>query len=73
LAKRNSEGKAVFCDGKPSTNDVIQGKVGNCWLVSALSIVVQYEEYLTGCPLKELIKRKELGEGLTKGIHPSMF
>jgi hypothetical protein len=29
-------------------NDIIQGKLGNCWYVSSLSIITSNHEYIIG-------------------------
>jgi hypothetical protein len=33
-------------------NDIIQGKLGDCWYVSALSIITSNDEFVKGKSLK---------------------
>lgn len=53
-----------------SANDVIQGKLGDCWLVSSLSIIASNDEYIKGKSMKECQRNPE---ELTYGIHPTLF
>lgn len=39
-----------------SANDIVQGKLGDCWFVSSLSIVSRDDTYVKGKPLKECKK-----------------
>lgn len=51
-------------------NDIVQGKIGDCWFVSALSIITSNDEYVKGKSIKEC---KSSPEYLTYGVHPAMF
>ena len=35
------------------STDVVQGKLGNCWYVSALSIIANNDEYIKGKSLQK--------------------
>lgn len=56
------------------TTDVMQGKIGNCWLVSSLSIIANNDEYIIGKDLKKIKgKDDKFAENFTFGIFPQMF
>lgn len=38
----------MFINEGASANDVKQGKIGDCWLISALSVLATRDELLTG-------------------------
>ena len=49
LAKQNNQKEPViFMSSNLSANDVVQGKLGDCWLVSSLSIIASNDEYIKG-------------------------
>jgi hypothetical protein len=52
------------------STDVVQGKVGDCWYVSALSIIATNDEYIKGKSIDKCEKDPSL---LTYGIHPLLF
>ena len=39
LAKQKSKEPVIFMEGQLTPNDVVQGKLGDCWYVSSLSII----------------------------------
>lgn len=52
-------------------NDIIQGKLGDCWYVSALSIITSNDELVKGKSIKEA--KVDPQTALTFGIHPLLF
>lgn len=53
LAKQKSKDQVTFMEGRQiSPNDVVQGKLGDCWFVSSLSIIANNDEYLKGKPVE---------------------
>jgi hypothetical protein len=51
LLKQNKPKEKVnFMEGNLSPNDVRQGKLGDCWLVSSLSVIAANDEYIKGKP-----------------------
>jgi hypothetical protein len=48
---------------------VVQGKLGNCWYVSALSTITLNDKYIKGTKLKDCKKFSDL----TSGIMPPLF
>ena len=70
--------KAEVFDGGAASNDVIQSKfLGNCWFISALSIIAQDDTLLKGNfePNKnnvEEISDKEVAE-MSMGVYPPVF
>jgi len=65
-----------FFDGKSSSSDVVQGALGDCWFVSAMSVIAAKEKYLVGS-LPQLSKDKQLSDeqvaALLAGVHPPLF
>lgn len=51
-------------------NDVVQGKLGDCWFVSSLSIIANNEEYIRGASLDKCRKRQDCA---TLGVNPYLF
>ena len=52
------------------STDVVQGKLGDCWYVSALSIIANDDTYIKGQSLEICQKKPSY---LSYGIHPKMF
>ena len=41
--------KPEFVDDGADTNDVIQGAIGDCWFIGALSVLATEDELIRGC------------------------
>lgn len=41
FAKRSGQGKQIFYDKIVTPSDVVQGGIGDCWLISAMTIAAQ--------------------------------
>ena len=52
LEKHEDPGKVRLFSENLTANDIVQGRLGDCWFVSALSIVASNDEYIKGKPLK---------------------
>jgi calpain len=69
--------KPMFMSGGAQANDVIQGYLGDCWFIGALSIIATNDEYLYNDININEIKNKsisdELAHKLTKGVYPKIF
>jgi len=50
------------------STDIVQGLLGNCWYVSALSIITQNDEYIKGKSVEKL-----RSDEITSGICPPLF
>lgn len=48
LAKKESDKKPVFMKENLVANDVKQGTLGDCWFVSALSIIANNDQFIKG-------------------------
>jgi len=67
-----------FIDAGAGAGDVKQGTIGDCWFVSALSVLVTRDELLTGGRAgmkydKDMIIDKETASSLSLGVWPSIF
>lgn len=52
------------------STDVVQGAIGDCWYISALSIITLNDEYFKGKSFDEIKKNPELA---TYGNYPKLF
>ena len=46
--EENPKPKAVFVKNDSSSNEVKQGNIGNCWFISALSVLASHDELIRG-------------------------
>lgn len=46
----------VFLDKRAESNDVAQGEIGDCWLISGFSVMAIHQEYLIGRIPSDLVK-----------------
>lgn len=73
------QGKSpVFIDDGIASNDVKQGKIGNCWFIGALSVIATRDELLRGGNLKKLDPNNEedffkIAESFSTGVYPPIF
>ena len=73
----SQEKRPEFIDDGAETNDVIQGAIGDCWFIGALSVLATEDAYIRGSfdPSKDddgKISDKE-ALGMTSGVYPPMF
>jgi len=58
-------------------NDVVQGALGNCWFIGALSVIATRDELLMGKLEKPATEDFEIDDvfawQLSKGVHPQIF
>ncbi len=52
------------------STDIVQGTLGDCWYVSALSIITQNDQYIKGKPMDQL---KLNPSAITEGMYPPLF
>ena len=66
-----------FIDDGAKCNDVMQGAVGDCWLIGAISVLATNDEYIRGnfnpTPEATLEISDEEASGMVKGIYPPIF
>lgn len=70
--------KPQFVDDGAGSNDCIQGELGDCWLISAMSVLVTRDELLvggrSGMEYKpDMIVDKEIATLLSSGVYPPIF
>ena len=67
----------VFLDEGASFNDVIQGAIGDCWFISALSILATDDKNLYHDVPKEILEKGAIDDLTTKelitGVYPKLF
>ena len=67
-----------FVDDGASSQDCVQGQLGDCWLISAMSVLVTRDELLVGGRRgmeydKNMIIDKEIASLMSKGVYPPIF
>jgi len=70
-------GKPEFLSDNAKSNDVIQGELGDCWFIGALSVLATRDSYIRGSfePTNETLKEisDEEAQGMRDGLYPPMF
>ena len=67
-----------FVDDGVASDDCIQGNLGDCWLISAMSVLATRDELLVGGRQgmeydNNMIVDKEIASILSKGVYPPIF
>lgn len=67
-----------FVDDGAASNDCRQGKLGDCWLISAMSTLVTRDELLVGGRRgmeydPNMIVDKDIASILSNGVYPPIF
>lgn len=70
--------KPQFVDDGAGTDDCIQGQLGDCWLISAMSVLVTRDELLMGGKKgitlsSDMIVDKDICDKVSKGVYPPIF
>lgn len=69
--------KPQFLDDGAETGDVIQGAIGDCWFIGALSVLATQDQYIRGSfkPSKEAMEEIDDAEAKAMGeaVYPPMF
>jgi len=69
---------AQFVDDGAASADCVQGEIGDCWLISAMSTLVTRDELLVGGRRgmeydKDMIIDKDIAQILSMGVYPPIF
>ena len=67
-----------FVDDGVASSDCVQGKLGDCWLISAMSVLATRDELIIGGRSgmeydENMIVDKEIASILSKGVYPPIF
>ena len=67
-----------FVDDGAGSGDCVQGNIGDCWLISAMSVLVTRDELLVGGrsglePDPDMIVDKEIASIFSKGVYAPIF
>ena len=70
--------KVQFVDDGVGSGDCKQGGLGDCWLISAMSVLATKDELITGGQkgmdyYPEMIIDKDIASALSKGVYPPIF
>lgn len=74
----SDDGNCDFLSGGASQQDCVQGNLGDCWLISALSVIAADDELLIGGLKgykldKEMVVDKQIADAMSKGIFSPIF
>lgn len=68
----------AFTLGETSSNEVIQGALGDCWFIGALSVLASRDELIIGGldqykSLKDVEITPSIAKSMTAGVYPPIF